>query len=283
MKYNYFLFTADKSRDYSWRKSSKCIENKISMILYNMFDVNKRLSDITTKEIFKDIYIGFPINGGYIIGRVVLDIGRDSVNRPMHSFEGLAIDKVTRRTILDIPNVLMFLKNMEKPIWDSYLNDNLADDVQVPSLINPLSKEDFENITEIQMKNLVSDLHYSDKNFGFVYGPYADIVYQYLKEPYGINKYYDTNSKPSVKEWRNREIVIIPWLQIEKHPKMNLMINFEKYKKKKFYYQWLISEKPEILIGKKYIFDDDVYINNIMEERKMILDFYKMIGEEIEG
>lgn len=286
MEYDIFLFTRDE-KDYGWRIKPDYLQNDLYKYCKSIIELRHSVKNKEDKE-WEKIWFAFMFDDVPILARIITTDAVDPVGRPIFSFEGVTLEKKTKKNVMDIPNILSYLCQKIGTFRNDYVNGMLEKRIEIPTIFNPL--EENQNIiygmseTENnQFKRLLIDVGNYEGDYSFVFGWEVEQIYHHISQKYNIRYCYDTSQFCDINKYQENNKFDIPIVKCENVFSLQrgkLCIQFINNKKNAGYKWILVDRMSDSVCGTSDVkeFFRCVKIEELSKEKECIETFLSLTG-----
>lgn len=284
MKYDTFLFTRDDA-DYGWRKKPDYLPGDLYKKCKSIINLREKFPQ-WTEENWKKVIFALCVDGYPVLCRIIATEAEDPFGRPIFSFEGLTLKKITKRHMLDIVNVIQYFDELKCSFRDLYVEDCLENQVFIQEKMNPLDVScDYEKEEETKMtamEKMILDSGNFDLEYSFLYGENVGRIFPYVAEEYGLKKWYDLSESYLIKRTDMDLGYEIQPVQMEFQHKRSVEIKFclQEMKRNTFSYCWVLeeNEKEPLVVTKTKKVKNGLDVGILLEEEQRLQEYLKLIG-----
>lgn len=285
MIYDTFLFTRDED-DYGWRQKPEYLPKDLYKKCRTIINLREKFPE-WEEEKWKRNLFGICVDGYPVIGRVIATNAEDPFGRPIFSFEGITVEKIIKRYILDIANVIYFFSSQKESFRDLYVDGKLESKVHVEDKFNPL---DFPNHTEEKQeeedgafRKLLLDSGNYDLDYSFLYGEDAGQLFSFIGKEYSLKRVYDTKAQYSNEDTDEDMLIRVEPVEMkeENSEKADLYLEILEIKKNVYGYRWVMKTKDLSVSMKTKIkrIKKETDIGVLSEEAGMLREYLFLTGK----
>lgn len=198
MIYDTFLFTRDDKKDYGFRIKPDYVSNDLYKKAGPIIDLIRYTDD---NAFLSGLIFFFRFDGVSYISRIFHTGSIDGFGRPIFSFEGLAINDVSKRVLLDIPNVIKYIESHSESLRVKYYSEesnSISAQVEIDSDINVLltkdNADDGNDCNYTSYDNFLHNISQYVYDYNIVYGKGAMNIKQYLTKSFQTMAVCDVTS-----------------------------------------------------------------------------------------